>query len=770
MTQLTEAQQKAWEGFVGGDWQNEVNVRDFIQKNYTPYEGDESFLADATPATTALWDKVMEGIKIENKTHEPLDFDTDNPSTITSHKPGYINKELEKIVGLQTDAPLKRAIMPFGGIKMVKGSCEVYGRQLDPEVEHIFTEYRKTHNQGVFDVYTPDILRCRKSGVLTGLPDAYGRGRIIGDYRRLAVYGIDYLMADKKKQFDSLQPKLERGEDIQATIQLREEIAEQHRALGKMKEMAASYGFDISNPATNAQEAVQWTYFAYLAAVKSQNGAAMSFGRISSFLDIYIERDLKNGKITEQEAQELIDHLVMKLRMVRFLRTPEYDQLFSGDPMWATETLGGMGLDGPTLVTKNSFRILHPLYTMGPSPEPNLTILWSEKLPEAFKRFCAKVSIDTSSVQYENDDLMRPDFNSDDYAIACCVSPMVVGKQMQFFGARANLAKTLLYAINGGIDEKNGMQVGPKTEPIKDEVLDFDTVMTRMDSFMDWLATQYVTALNIIHFMHDKYAYEAALMAFHDRDVYRTMACGIAGLSVAADSLAAIKYAKVKPIRGDIKDKEGKVVASNVAIDFEIEGEYPQFGNNDPRVDDIACDLVERFMKKIQTHKTYRNATPTQSVLTITSNVVYGKKTGNTPDGRRAGAPFGPGANPMHGRDQKGAVASLTSVAKLPFAYAKDGISYTFSIVPNALGKEYEAQKRNLAGLMDGYFHHEAEVEGGQHLNVNVMNREMLLDAMENPEKYPQLTIRVSGYAVRFNSLTKEQQQDVITRTFTQSM
>ena len=716
MTQLTEAQQKAWEGFVGGDWQHEVNVRDFIQKNYTPYEGDESFLADATPATTALWDKVMEGIKIENKTHEPLDFDTDNPSTITSHKPGYINKELEKIVGLQTDAPLKRAIMPFGGIKMVKGSCEVYGRQLDPEVEHIFTEYRKTHNKGVF------------------------------------------------------QPKLERGEDIQATIQLREEIAEQHRALGKIKEMAASYGYDVSNPATNAHEAVQWTYFAYLAAVKSQNGAAMSFGRISSFLDIYIERDLKNGKITEQEAQELIDHLVMKLRMVRFLRTPEYDQLFSGDPMWATETLGGMGLDGRTLVTKNSFRILHTLYTMGPSPEPNLTILWSEKLPEAFKRFCAKVSIDTSSVQYENDDLMRPDFNSDDYAIACCVSPMVVGKQMQFFGARANLAKTLLYAINGGVDEKNGMQVGPKTEPIKDEVLDFDTVMTRMDSFMDWLATQYVTALNIIHFMHDKYAYEAALMAFHDRDVYRTMACGIAGLSVAADSLAAIKYAKVKPIRGDIKDKEGKVVASNVAIDFEIEGEYPQFGNNDPRVDDIACDLVERFMKKIQTHKTYRNATPTQSVLTITSNVVYGKKTGNTPDGRRAGAPFGPGANPMHGRDQKGAVASLTSVAKLPFAYAKDGISYTFSIVPNALGKEYEAQKRNLAGLMDGYFHHEAEVEGGQHLNVNVMNREMLLDAMENPEKYPQLTIRVSGYAVRFNSLTKEQQQDVITRTFTQSM
>ncbi|WP_032092561.1 MULTISPECIES: formate C-acetyltransferase [Pasteurellaceae] len=770
MTQLTEAQQKAWEGFVPGDWQTEVNVRDFIQKNYTPYEGDESFLADATEATTALWNDVMEKIKVENKTHEPYDIDTDTPSTITSHKAGYINKALEKIVGLQTDAPLKRAIMPFGGIKMVKGSCQVYRRELKPEIEHIFTEYRKTHNQGVFDVYTPDILRCRKSGVITGLPDAYGRGRIIGDYRRLAVYGVDFLMKDKFKQFTSLQPRLESGEDIQATIQLREEIAEQHRALGKIKEMAASYGCDISNPATNAQEAVQWTYFAYLAAVKSQNGAAMSFGRVSSFLDIYIERDLKAGKITEQEAQELIDHLVMKLRMVRFLRTPEYDQLFSGDPMWATETLAGMGLDGRTLVTKNSFRMLHTLYTMGPSPEPNLTILWSEQLPEAFKRFCAKVSIDTSSVQYENDDLMRPDFNNDDYAIACCVSPMVVGKQMQFFGARANLAKTLLYAINGGVDEKSGVQVGPKTAPITDEVLNFDTVMDRMDHFMDWLATQYVTALNIIHFMHDKYAYEAALMAFHDRDVFRTMACGIAGLSVAADSLAAIKYAKVKPVRGDIKDKDGNVVASNVAIDFEIEGEYPQFGNNDSRVDDLAVDLVERFMKKIQTHKTYRNATPTQSVLTITSNVVYGKKTGNTPDGRRAGAPFGPGANPMHGRDQKGAVASLTSVAKLPFAYAKDGISYTFSIVPNALGKDIDAQKRNLAGLMDGYFHHEASVEGGQHLNVNVLNRETLLDAIDHPEKYPQLTIRVSGYAVRFNSLTREQQQDVITRTFTQSM
>ncbi|KGQ69796.1 formate acetyltransferase [Chelonobacter oris] len=760
MTQLTELQQQAWAGFKDGDWQQNVNVRDFIQLNYTPYEGDEAFLAGATKATTALWDKVMEGIKEENRTHEPLDFDTDLPSTITSHPAGYIQQDLEKIVGLQTDAPLKRAIIPFGGIKMVEGSCQVYGRQLDPQVKKIFTEYRKTHNQGVFDVYTPDILRCRKSGILTGLPDAYGRGRIIGDYRRVALYGIDFLMADKFKQFGSLQARLESGEDLEMTIQLREEIAEQHRALGQIKQMAASYGYDISGPATNAREAVQWTYFAYLAAVKSQNGAAMSFGRVSSFLDIYIERDLKAGKITEEDAQELIDHLVMKLRMVRFLRTPEYDQLFSGDPIWATESLAGMGLDGRTLVTKNSFRFLNTLYTMGPSPEPNMTILWSEQLPDGFKRYCAKVSIDTSSVQYENDDLMRPDFNNDDYAIACCVSPMIVGKQMQFFGARANLAKTMLYAINGGIDEKLKMQVGPKSEPITADVLEYDDVMARLDNFMDWLAVQYVTSLNIIHYMHDKYSYEASLMALHDRDVYRTMACGIAGLSVAADSLSAIKYAKVKPIR----DEDG------IAVDFEIEGEYPQFGNNDSRVDDIACDLVERFMKKIQKLKTYRNAVPTQSVLTITSNVVYGKKTGNTPDGRRAGAPFGPGANPMHGRDQKGAVASLTSVAKLPFAYAKDGISYTFSIVPNALGKDYEAQKRNLAGLMDGYFHHEATIEGGQHLNVNVMNREMLLDAMENPDKYPQLTIRVSGYAVRFNSLTKEQQKDVITRTFTQTM
>ena len=749
-----------WNGFKGKTWKEEVNVRDFIQENYTPYDGTDEFLAGPTEATTKLWDQVMDLNKQERDAGGVLDMDTKIVSTITSHGPGYLNKELETVVGFQTDKPFKRSLQPFGGIRMSEQSAESYGYEIDSEVSHIFRDYRKTHNQGVFDAYTPEIRAARRSGVITGLPDAYGRGSIIGDYRRVALYGIDYLMKDKLAQFTSLQADLENGVNLEQTIRLREEIAEQHRALGQMKEMAAKYGYDISGPATNAQEAIQWTYFGYLAAVKSQNGAAMSFGRTSTFLDVYIERDLKAGKITEQEAQEMVDHLVMKLRMVRFLRTPEYDELFSGDPIWATESIGGMGLDGRTLVTKNSFRFLNTLYTMGPSPEPNMTILWSEKLPLNFKKFAAKVSIDTSSLQYENDDLMRPDFNTDDYAIACCVSPMIVGKQMQFFGARANLAKTMLYAINGGVDEKLKMQVGPKSEPIKGDVLNYDEVMERMDHFMDWLAKQYITALNIIHYMHDKYSYEASLMALHDRDVIRTMACGIAGLSVAADSLSAIKYAKVKPIR----DEDG------LAIDFEIEGEYPQFGNNDPRVDDLAVDLVERFMKKIQKLHTYRDAIPTQSVLTITSNVVYGKKTGNTPDGRRAGAPFGPGANPMHGRDQKGAVASLTSVAKLPFAYAKDGISYTFSIVPNALGKDDEVRKTNLAGLMDGYFHHEASIEGGQHLNVNVMNREMLLDAMENPEKYPQLTIRVSGYAVRFNSLTKEQQQDVITRTFTQSM
>ena len=751
---------EAWNGFKGTDWKEEINVRDFIQHNYTPYEGDESFLAEATPATTALWEKVMAGIRIENSTHAPVDFDTNIATTITAHDAGYIEQELEKIVGLQTDKPLKRALHPFGGINMIKSSFDAYGREMDADFEYQFTELRKTHNQGVFDAYSPDMLRCRKSGVLTGLPDGYGRGRIIGDYRRVALYGIRYLVRERELQFADLQSNLEWGQNLEATIRLREELSEHRRALLQMQEMAAKYGCDISRPARNAQEAVQWVYFAYLAAVKSQNGGAMSLGRTASFLDIYIERDFKAGILNEQQAQELIDHFIMKIRMVRFLRTPEFDTLFSGDPIWATEVIGGMGLDGRTLVTKNSFRYLHTLHTMGPAPEPNLTVLWSEQLPIAFKKYAAQVSIITSSLQYENDDLMRADFDSDDYAIACCVSPMVIGKQMQFFGARANLAKTLLYAINGGVDEKLKIQVGPKTAPLMDDVLDYDTVMESLDHFMDWLAVQYISALNIIHYMHDKYSYEASLMALHDRDVYRTMACGIAGLSVATDSLSAIKYARVKPIR----DENG------LAVDFEIDGEYPQYGNNDERVDSIACDLVERFMKKIKALPTYRNAVPTQSILTITSNVVYGQKTGNTPDGRRAGTPFAPGANPMHGRDRKGAVASLTSVAKLPFTYAKDGISYTFSIVPAALGKEDPVRKTNLVGLLDGYFHHEADVEGGQHLNVNVMNREMLLDAIEHPEKYPNLTIRVSGYAVRFNALTREQQQDVISRTFTQAL
>ncbi|EMQ0963181.1 MULTISPECIES: formate C-acetyltransferase [Citrobacter] len=751
---------EAWNGFKGTDWKEEINVRDFIQHNYTPYEGDESFLAEATPATTALWEKVMAGIRIENSTHAPVDFDTNIATTITAHDAGYIAQELEKIVGLQTDKPLKRALHPFGGINMIKSSFDAYGREMDADFEYQFTELRKTHNQGVFDAYSPDMLRCRKSGVLTGLPDGYGRGRIIGDYRRVALYGVRYLVRERELQFADLQSNLEWGQNLEATIRLREELSEHRRALLQMQEMAAKYGCDISRPARNAQEAVQWVYFAYLAAVKSQNGGAMSLGRTASFLDIYIERDFKAGILNEQQAQELIDHFIMKIRMVRFLRTPEFDTLFSGDPIWATEVIGGMGLDGRTLVTKNSFRYLHTLHTMGPAPEPNLTVLWSEALPIAFKKYAAQVSIITSSLQYENDDLMRADFDSDDYAIACCVSPMVIGKQMQFFGARANLAKTLLYAINGGVDEKLKIQVGPKTAPLMDDVLDYDTVMESLDHFMDWLAVQYISALNIIHYMHDKYSYEASLMALHDRDVYRTMACGMAGLSVAADSLSAIKYARVKPIR----DENG------LAVDFEIEGDYPQYGNNDERVDSIACDLVERFMKKIKVLPTYRNAVPTQSILTITSNVVYGQKTGNTPDGRRAGTPFAPGANPMHGRDRKGAVASLTSVAKLPFTYAKDGISYTFSIVPAALGKEDGVRKTNLVGLLDGYFHHEAHVEGGQHLNVNVMNREMLMDAIEHPENYPNLTIRVSGYAVRFNALTREQQQDVISRTFTQAL
>jgi formate C-acetyltransferase len=748
---------KNWNGFKDGLWTKEINVRDFIQKNYTPYEGDDSFLEGATENTTKMWNDVLELIKIENKTHAPVDFDTEVISTITSHEPGYINKDLEKIVGLQTEAPLKRAIIPNGGIRMVETSAQVYGRELDPKVVEIFTKYRKTHNEGVFNIYTKDALLARKTGVLTGLPDAYGRGRIIGDYRRIALYGIDRLIQDKNEQKASMDHEA----FSEANLRLKEELADQIKALKDIKTMAKSYGIDISEPAGSAQEAVQFLYFGYLAAIKSQNGAAMSLGRTSTFLDIYIQQDLDKGLITELEAQELIDHFVMKLRMVRFLRTPEYDSLFSGDPIWATESMGGMGVDGRTLVSKTSFRFLNTLFTMGPSPEPNITVLWSEQLPQGFKEFCAKVSIETSSIQYENDDLMRPDFNNDDYAIACCVSPMIVGKQMQFFGARSNLAKALLYAINGGVDElQQDIRVTNVVDSINDDVLDYDTVMANYDIMMDWLAKTYVDALNAIHFMHDKYSYEAALMALHDRDVFRTMACGIAGLSIAADSLSAIKYAQVKPIRNE----------KGIAIDFEINGDYPKFGNNDSRVDDIACELVETFMNKIKQNPMYRDAVPTQSILTITSNVVYGKKTGTTPDGRLAGQPFAPGANPMHGRDEKGAVASLTSVGKLPFAHAKDGISYTFSIVPQALGKEQIGQRRNLVGLMDGYFHHEAGIEGGQHLNVNVLNRETLEDAVKHPEKYPQLTIRVSGYAVRFNSLTPEQQRDVITRTFTETL
>ncbi len=629
---------------------------------------------------------------------------------------------------------------------MVKQACEAYGFKLDPKVEKIFTEYRKTHNQGVFDAYTPEIRRARKAGIITGLPDAYGRGRIIGDYRRVPLYGVDRLIEDKKRQLEELETAWMGDE----TIRSREEITDQIRALEALKQMALSYGYDISQPAGNAHEAVQWLYFAYLAAVKEQNGAAMSLGRVSTFLDIYIERDMKRGILTEQEAQELIDHFVMKLRLVRFLRTPEYNELFSGDPTWVTESIGGMGLDGRTLVTRNSFRFLHTLTNLGPAPEPNMTVLWSENLPEGFKRYCAKMSIETSSIQYENDDLMRP-YWGDDYGIACCVSAMRIGKQMQFFGARANLAKALLYAINGGRDEISGVQVTPPFAPITSEYLDYDEVMTKFDNMMEWLARVYMDALNIIHYMHDKYAYEALEMALHDREIFRTMACGIAGLSVVIDSLSAIRYAKVKPIRNE----EG------LAVDFEIEGDFPAFGNNDDRADQIGVEIVKSFMEKLRKQKTYRGSVPTLSILTITSNVVYGKKTGNTPDGRKAGEPFAPGANPMHGRDTKGAIASLASVAKLPYRYSQDGISYTFSIIPKALGKTMEDRISNLAAMLDGYFH-----KGGHHINVNVFERETLLDAMEHPEKYPQLTIRVSGYAVNFIRLTREQQLDVLARTF----
>ncbi|HBE9966871.1 TPA: formate C-acetyltransferase [Clostridioides difficile] len=736
----------AWQGFKTGRWTKEINVREFIQLNYSPYEGNDSFLAGATENTKKLWDEAMVLFKKERENGGTLDVDTKTVSGIAAYAPGYLDKELETIVGLQTDAPLKRAVMPYGGIKMVENSCEAFGYELDPEIKDIFTKYRKTHNQGVFDVYTPEMRAARKSGIITGLPDAYGRGRIIGDYRRVALYGVDALIEDKNEQKKSLEVSC-MDEEV---IRLREEITEQISALNELKKMAESYGFDISKPATNSKEAVQWLYFGYLGAVKDQNGAAMSLGRTSTFLDIYFERDLKAGIVTEEELQEYMDHFVMKLRMVKFLRTPDYNNLFSGDPTWVTECIGGMGIDGRTLVTKNSFRMLNTLYTLGHSPEPNLTVLWSTKLPQGFKDFCSKVSIDTSSVQYENDDLMRA-YWGDDYGIACCVSAMRIGKQMQFFGARVNLAKTLLYAINGGVDEKSGVQVGPRFEPITSEYLDYDEVMSKFEPFTDWLATLYVNTLNVIHYMHDKYSYEALEMALHDRDIFRTMACGMAGLSVCADSLSAIKHAKVKTIRNE----------QGIAVDFEIEGDYPKYGNNDDRVDSIAVELVESFMNKIRKNKTYRNSYPTQSILTITSNVVYGKKTGNTPDGRRAGAPFAPGANPMHGRDTNGALASLSSVAKLPYEHAQDGISNTFSIVPGALGKDMTERINNLSAMMDGYF-----AQNAHHLNVNVFDRATLEDAMEHPEEYPQLTIRVSGYAVNFIKLTKEQQLDVINRTF----
>jgi len=739
-----------WINFKEGQWTKSVDVRNFIQLNYTPYNGDDSFLSDATEATKKLWDEVSELFKKERENGGVLDVDTETVSGINEYNAGYIDKAFEKIVGVQTDAPLKRAVMPFGGIRMAENAAKSYGYEVSPRISEIFTKYRKTHNQGVFDAYTDEMRLARKSGVITGLPDAYGRGRIIGDYRRVALYGVDRLIEDKIAQKKSLEVRCI-DEDV---IRLREELSDQIVALKELKGLAETYGLDISGPAKNAKEAIQWLYFGFLGAIKDQNGAAMSLGRTSTFLDIYIERDLKAGLITEEEAQELVDHFVMKLRLVKFLRTPEYNDLFSGDPTWVTESIGGMGLDGRTLVTKNSFRILNTLYTLGPSPEPNLTVLWSTRLPQGFKDFCSKVSIDTSSVQYENDDLMAP-YWGDDYAIACCVSAMRVGKQMQFFGARVNLAKTLLYAINGGRDEKYGMQVGPKLAPITSEYLNYEEVMDKFEIMTDWLANLYVNTLNVIHYMHDKYSYEKLQMALHDRDVFRTMACGIAGLSVCADSLSAIKYAKVKPIRNE----EG------IAVDFEIEGDFPKYGNDDDRVDDIAVYLVENMMNKIRQNKTYRNAYHTQSVLTITSNVVYGKKTGTTPDGRKAGEPFAPGANPMHGRDNSGSLASLNSVAKLPYEHSQDGISNTFSIIPDALGKNSEDRIKNLSSLMDGYFGQNAH-----HLNVNVFDRETLLDAMEHPELYPQLTIRVSGYAVNFIKLTREQQLDVINRTFHKSM
>ncbi|ALV21255.1 formate C-acetyltransferase [Carnobacterium antarcticum] len=739
-----------WQGFKGKVWKEEIDVREFIQQNYQPYDGTDEFLEGSTEATAALWKQVMELNKAEREAGGVLDMDTKVVSTITSHAAGYLNKEFEKITGFQTEKPFKRGLQPFGGIRMSEQSAESYGFSIDPEVSHIFRDYRKTHNQGVFDAYTPEIRAARRSGIITGLPDAYGRGRIIGDYRRVALYGVDRLIAEKKSDLANTGY----GTMSENVIRDREELNEQIRALIELKELGHIYGFDISQPASTAIEAFQWLYLGYLAAVKEQNGAAMSLGRTSTFLDVYIERDLANGTLTEVEAQEIVDHFIMKLRLVKFSRTPDYNDLFSGDPTWVTESIGGVGEDGRHLVTKNSYRFLHSLTNLGPAPEPNLTVLWSTRLPENFKKYCAKVSIASSAIQYENDDVMRLEWG-DDYGIACCVSAMRIGKQMQFFGARANLAKTLLYAINGGVDEKLKVQIGPKYQPITSEYLDYDEVMEKYDAMMEWIAGLYLNTLNIIHYMHDKYSYERIEMALHDSEVMRTMATGIAGFSVVIDSLSAIKYAKVKAIR----DENGLVT------DYEIEGDYPKFGNNDNRADDIGIWLLKTFMSKVKKHPTYRGATHTTSILTITSNVVYGKKTGNTPDGRRAGEPFAPGANPMHGRDTHGALASLNSVAKIPYRYSLDGISNTFSIIPKALGKEDEVQQSNLANMLDGYVK-----KGGHHLNVNVFNRETLLDAMDHPEDYPQLTIRVSGYAVNFIKLTREQQMDVINRTMHGSM
>ena len=739
-----------WNGFVEGDWCNKIDVRDFIQKNYTPYDGDESFLTGTSERTNLVWNRCTDLLKEELK-KGVLDIDVDRVSGINSYNAGYIDKDNEVIVGLQTDEVLKRIVNPYGGIRMVYNSLEAYGYKLNPLIDKYFNEFRKTHNQGVFDVYTSEIRKARHVGLLTGLPDAYGRGRIIGDYRRIALYGIDYLMEQKKYEWDNIYL----GEMNENLIRTREEISMQYRALEAIKKMASRYGYDISKPATNSFEAVQWTYFGYLAAVKENNGAAMSLGRVDAFLDIYFERDLKEGIITESEIQELIDQFVIKLRLVRHLRTPEYDELFSGDPTWVTCSLGGISEDGKSMVTKTSYRILHTLENLDPAPEPNMTVLWSLNLPDSWKKYCAKISINTDAVQYESDDLMRPIYG-DDYAIACCVSAMRLGKDMQFFGARCNLAKSLLYSINGGIDEVKGDLVVEGIEKNEDEILDYEKVKASYFEVIEKVAKIYSDAMNIIHYMHDKYAYEAGQMALHDTNVHRYMAYGVAGLSVACDSLSAIKYAKVRPVR----NKNG------ITTGFEIEGDYPKYGNDDDRVDNIAKEILKKMHDELEKHKTYRDAEVTLSVLTITSNVVYGSKTGATPDGRLAGVPFAPGANPMHGRDMNGAIASLNSVAKLDYKNCcKDGISNTFSIIPNVLGQNLEAQIENLVGLMDGYFE-----KGAHHLNVNVLTRETLIDAMDNPDKYPLLTIRVSGYSVRFNRLTRKQQEEVISRTFHERM